>query len=133
MTITIAILTISDRCASGEREDASGAAIAAWASERGHTVVARDVVPDAVDRIVSRLLEWCDDGVPRIILTTGGTGLGPRDVTPEATRAVIELEAPGLAEVLRAEGMRHTPRAVLSRGVAGTRANALIVNLPGST
>jgi len=133
MTITIAILTISDRCASGEREDASGAAIAAWASERGHTIAARDVVCDDVDRIVARLLEWCDDAVPKIVLTTGGTGFGPRDVTPEATRVVIEREAPGLAEVLRADGLRHTPRAVLSRGIAGTRANALIVNLPGST
>jgi molybdenum cofactor synthesis domain-containing protein len=133
MTVRIAVLTISDAGARGEREDRSGFAIATWARARGYEVMDHRVVPDEVDRIVHQLILWADDGDAKIILTTGGTGLGPRDVTPEATRAVIEREAPGLAEALRGAGLLKTPRAVLSRGVAGIRGNALIVNLPGST
>ncbi len=95
-------------------------------------LAAREVLPDESDRIARTLARWADDDVADLILTTGGTGLGARDVTPEATRAVIEREAPGVAEALRADGRTHLPRAVLSRGVAGIRRRALIVNLPGS-
>lgn len=133
MSVRIAVLTISDAGARGDREDRSGYAIATWAREQGYDVVEHRVVPDETEQIVSALIRVADDGAAKIILTTGGTGLGPRDVTPEATRAVIEREAPGLAEALRSAGLRQTPRAALSRGVAGTRGDVLIVNLPGST
>lgn len=132
MSVRIAVLTISDAGARGEREDRAGFAIATWAREQGYELVDHRVVPDETDQIATQLINWADDGNAKIILTTGGTGLGPRDVTPEATRAVIEREVTGLAEALRSAGLRQTPRAVLSRGVAGTRGNALIVNLPGS-
>ena len=91
------------------------------------------MVPDETHRIATQLIHWADAGDVALILTTGGTGLGPRDVTPEATRAVIERDAPGMAEALRSAGLRQTPRAALSRGIAGTRGQSLIVNLPGST
>jgi molybdopterin adenylyltransferase len=133
VSVRIAVLTISDAGARGEREDRSGFAIATWARDLGYEVVDHRVVPDESDQIASQLILWADDGHAKIILTTGGTGIGPRDVTPEATRAVIEREAPGLAEAMRSAGSRQTPRAALSRGVAGMRGNALIVNLPGST
>jgi molybdenum cofactor biosynthesis protein B len=133
VSVRIAILTVSDGCAAGAREDRSGAAIAAWVREQGHEVAAHVVVPDETHRIATQLIHWADAGDTAVILTTGGTGLGPRDVTPEATRAVIERDAPGLAEALRSAGLRQTPRAALSRGVAGTRGKCLIVNLPGST
>jgi molybdopterin adenylyltransferase len=133
MSVRIAVLTISDAGARGERDDRSGMAIKSWALELGHEVVIHRVVPDESEQIVRQLIHWADGGDADIILTTGGTGLGPRDVTPEATRAVIEREATGLAEALRSAGLRQTPRAALSRGVAGTRAATLIVNLPGST
>lgn len=133
MKVRVAVLTISDGCFHGKRKDRSGEAIAAWAHEHGHELAAAAVVPDEVPMIVSQLLAWADDGEPKIILTTGGTGLGPRDITPEATRVVIEREAPGIAEAIRSSGVARTARASLSRGVAGTRANSLIVNLPGST
>jgi molybdenum cofactor biosynthesis protein B len=133
MKIRFAILTVSDGCAAGTREDRSGAAIAAWVREQGHEIAAHVVVPDETQRIAAQLVQWADAGDAALVLTTGGTGLGPRDVTPEATRAVIERDAPGLAEALRSAGSRQTPRAALSRGVAGTRGRCLIVNLPGST
>jgi len=133
MSTRIAILTVSDGCAAGTREDRSGAAIAAWVRDQGCEVAAHVVVPDETHRIAAQLIQWSDAGDVPLILTTGGTGLGPRDVTPEATRAVIEREAPGLAEALRSAGLRQTPRAALSRGIAGTRGRCLIVNLPGST
>jgi molybdopterin adenylyltransferase len=132
VTIAIAVLTISDGCAAGTREDRSGAAIVAWAATAGIEIVEQVIVPDESDQIAAHLIRWADAGNVSLILTTGGTGLGPRDVTPEATRAVIEREAPGIAEALRAAGLQHTPRAALSRGIAGTRAATLIVNLPGS-
>ena len=132
MIVRVAVLTVSDAGARGEREDRSGFAIATWAREQGYQVIDHRVVPDDTDQIACQLMHWADDGDAKIILTTGGTGLGPRDVTPEATRSVIEREATGLAEALRSAGLRQTPRAALSRGVAGTRGNALIVNLPGS-
>jgi molybdenum cofactor synthesis domain-containing protein len=133
MSTRIAILTVSDGCAAGVREDRSGDAIANWAREEGHEVTTRAVVPDETHRIATQLMQWADSGAFTLILTTGGTGLGPRDVTPEATRAVIERDAPGLAEALRSTGLRQTPRAALSRGIVGTRGQSLIVNLPGST
>lgn len=133
MSVTIAVLTVSDGVALGTRDDRSGAAIVAWAGEQGHDVVAHTVVPDETHQIASQLARWADGGDIRIILTTGGTGIAARDVTPEATRAVIEREAPGIAEALRSAGLRQTPRAILSRGIAGIRGNSLIVNLPGST
>ena len=133
MSTRIAILTVSDGVSHGTREDRSGAAIATWAREQGHDIVGHAVVPDETHRIASQLLAWADSGETMIILTTGGTGITARDVTPEATRAVIEREAPGFAEALRSNGLLQTPRAILSRGIAGIRCNALIVNLPGST
>lgn len=132
MSVRLAILTISDLGAVGAREDASGETIAAWAAEQGHAVVERAVVPDESDRIAGTLARWADGGGVDAVLTTGGTGLGPRDVTPEATRAVIERDAPGIAEAIRAHGRAVTPRAALARGVAGVRGACLIVNLPGA-
>ena len=129
----VAILTVSDAGARGERTDASGDAIAAWAGTVGATVAARMLVPDDTIAIARAVMEWCDEDAADVVLTTGGTGLAPRDVTPEATRAVLEREAPGLAELLRVSSMLTFPRAALSRGVAGTRARTLVVNLPGST
>jgi molybdenum cofactor synthesis domain-containing protein len=131
-SVRVAILTISDRGAAGTRADTSGDAIAAWARDCGFPLVAREIVPDESDRIAAWLSRWADDDVADLILTTGGTGLAPRDVTPEATRAVLEREAPGVAEAIRAAGLPGSPRAALSRGLAGVRAAALIVNLPGS-
>ncbi len=132
MPVRVAILTVSDLGAAGKREDTSGAAIVEWALRQGHTVTAREILPDESDRIAAMLSRWADDGVADLIVTTGGTGLSPRDLTPEATEAVIEREVPGLAEAIRAAGFAKTPRSALSRGLAGVRAAALIVNLPGS-
>lgn len=129
----IGILTVSDLGAIGERADTSGDAIAEWAAGRGYEVVVRSVVPDETDRITGKLVRWADSGEVDVILTTGGTGLTARDVTPEATEAAIERRAPGIAEALRAAAAPEFPRAWLSRGVAGTRGKTLIVNLPGST
>jgi len=128
----LAILTISDAASRGERIDASGDAIAAWAAERGYQVAERTLVPDETGRIAAVLISWADSDLADLVLTTGGTGLTPRDVTPEATRAVLEKEAPGLAEALRMTAYPRFPRAALSRGIAGVRARTLIVNLPGS-
>jgi len=129
----VAILTVSDLGAAGQREDTSGDAILAWAGERGYDVAVRSVVPDEPDRIAAKLARWADSGEVDVILTTGGTGLTERDVTPEATQAVLERAAPGIAEALRAGAAPAFPRAWLSRGLAGTRGKTLIVNLPGST
>ena len=129
----LGILTVSDLGAVGQREDTSGDAILAWAGERGYDVAVRSVVPDEPDRIAAKLARWADSGEVDVILTTGGTGLTERDVTPEATQAVLERAAPGIAEVLRAGAAPAFPRAWLSRGLAGTRGKTLIVNLPGST
>jgi molybdenum cofactor synthesis domain-containing protein len=130
--VRVAILTISDAGARGERADSSGDAIAGWAARRGDDVTARALVPDDSGAIVRFLLEWCDDDAADLVLTTGGTGLGPRDITPEATRTVLEREAPGIAERIRATSMERFPRAALSRGLAGARNRTLVVNLPGS-
>lgn len=129
----IAVLTASDAGARGERADTSGDAIVAWAERRGDVVTVRELVPDDSAAIARRLAEWCDGDAADLVLTTGGTGLSPRDVTPEATRAVLEREAPGIAERLRVLCVESFPRAALSRGVAGVRARTLVVNLPGST
>jgi molybdopterin adenylyltransferase len=118
--------------AAGQREDLSGAMIADWAAARGYAVAAHEVVPDETPRIAAWLVAWADGGEADLILTTGGTGLAARDVTPEATAAVLGREAPGIAEALRAAAAARVPLAVLSRGVAGVRGGALIVNLPGS-
>ena len=129
----LAILTISDAGHRGERADTSGDAIVAWARERGYTVAARELVPDETVRIAALLTEWADDDAADLILTTGGTGLTARDVTPEATRAVLDKEAPGIAEALRMAVYPRFPRAALSRGTAGVRGKTLIINLPGSS
>ncbi|HEU4697788.1 MAG TPA: MogA/MoaB family molybdenum cofactor biosynthesis protein [Gemmatimonadales bacterium] len=132
MRLRLALLTISDAASRGERADRSGDAIAGWAAERGYELVARAVVPDEAARISDQLARWADADRADVVLTTGGTGLAPRDVTPEATRAVLEREAPGIAEALRAAALPRFPRAALSRGVAGLRGRTLVVNLPGS-
>jgi len=126
-------VTISDKGSTGEREDRSGPALAEALERLGAEVVGRRIVPDDPDRISALLIELADRGDVDLIITTGGTGIAPRDHTPEATRAVIDYEVPGIAEVLRFEGYRRTPNAVISRGIAGVRGRCLIVNLPGST
>jgi molybdopterin adenylyltransferase len=129
----VGVLTISDLGSVGQRADTSGDAIVEWAGAHGYEVVVRSVVPDETDRIAGKLARWADSGEVDVILTTGGTGLTGRDVTPEATAAVLDRLAPGIAEALRATAAPSFPRAWLSRGVAGTRGKTLIVNLPGST
>lgn len=128
----VAVLTVSDAGARGEREDRSGDAIASWLAARGDSLAVRDLVPDEALAIVARLTSWCDEDLADVVLTTGGTGLSVRDVTPEATRTVMEREAPGIAERIRLSCMESFPRAALSRGLAGVRHRTLIVNLPGS-
>ncbi|MGZ4276839.1 MAG: MogA/MoaB family molybdenum cofactor biosynthesis protein [Solirubrobacteraceae bacterium] len=125
------VLTVSTSVARREADDASGPLLARLAEEAGAEVVAMEVVPDDYALIEDRLHHYADDRVS-FIFTTGGTGLTPVDVTPEATRAAIEREAPGIAEAMRAESARHTPMGLLSRGVAGVRGRTLIVNFPGS-
>jgi len=129
----VAVLTISDAGARGERADTSGDSAVMWATWQSATVVARAIVPDDTVAIVRQLLAWCDEDKADLVLTTGGTGLSARDVTPEATRAVIEREAPGIAERMRYVTGVSFPRAALSRGVSGVRGKTLIINLPGST
>jgi molybdenum cofactor synthesis domain-containing protein len=131
--IRLGILTISDAGARGERADGSGDAIAAWATGKGYAVAERALVADETATIGPALARWADGGTVDVILTTGGTGLTARDVTPEATLAVLEKEAPGIAEALRHAAYPRFHRAALSRGVSGVRGRTLIVNLPGST
>ncbi len=126
------VLTISDKASKGERVDTSGAAIAELLGTINASIERTDVVPDEGPQISETLRSWADSGDLDLIVTTGGTGLSPRDVTPEATAEVIERPAPGLGELMRSEGLKHTPMAALSRGVAGVRGRCLIVNLPGS-
>lgn len=130
----VGILTISTQGAAGAREDTSGEAIRTLvaAEPLSAQVVERAIVADDRAAIEGTLRAWADAAVAQLILTTGGTGLSPTDVTPEATRAVLEREAPGIAEAMRAESLRHTPLGMLSRGVAGIRGATLIINLPGS-
>ena len=128
----IAVLTVSDRSARGEREDVSGARITAWCAERGYEVVAHEVVPDEAERVAALLRAWSDDRAAEVVITTGGTGLSPRDVTPEATASVVERTVPGVAEEMRRRGLAATPFSALSRGIVGIRGATLIANLPGS-
>lgn len=131
-TFKLAILTISDAGSKGERADSSGDVISEMMSGGEFVEVQRDIVPDEAELISAKLKEWCDGGEIDIVLTTGGTGLGPRDITPEATRAVLDIEVPGIPEAMRMETLKITPFAMLSRSVAGVRSGCLIVNLPGS-
>ncbi|MBA3867170.1 MAG: MogA/MoaB family molybdenum cofactor biosynthesis protein [Solirubrobacterales bacterium] len=128
----VALLTISSSRARGEAPDRSGERLAALAANLGAEIEAREVIPDEQGKIEGRLLHWCEQSAVTLVLTSGGTGLALDDVTPEATRAVIEREAPGIAEAMRAASKPHTPHWMLSRGVAGTRGSTLIVNFPGS-
>jgi molybdenum cofactor synthesis domain-containing protein len=132
MAIRFGILTVSDRSSRGERADASGPALTALILAEGWSADKQSILPDDESAIRQILIEWADGGEVDIILTTGGTGFSPRDVTPEATRAVIQREAPGLAEAMRAASLKITPHAMLSRVVTGIRKRALIINLPGS-
>ncbi len=132
MTIRFGILTLSDRSSRGERDDASGPALARLIEAENWSVAKQTLLPDNESAIRALLSEWADGGELDVILTTGGTGFSPRDVTPEATRAVIEREAPGLAEAMRAASLKITPHAMLSRVVTGIRKKTLIINLPGS-
>jgi len=132
MVLHIGILTISDRSARGQRADASGPPLAEAVRAQGWIVEQMDIVPDEREIIEKTLRMWSDAGKANVILTTGGTGFSPRDVTPEATQAVIERQAPGLAEAMRQSSLIVTPYAMLSRAIAGIRKRTLIVNLPGS-
>jgi molybdopterin adenylyltransferase len=126
------ILVLSDAASRGERQDKSGPAVRKMLEAQGWKVIACEILPDDAEQIRARLTAWTDGEDCDAVITTGGTGLGPRDVTPEATRAVIEKEVAGLAELMRAEGVKRTRRAALARGIAGVRKGKLIVNLPGS-
>jgi molybdopterin adenylyltransferase len=127
---TVGILTISDKGSRGERQDKSGEAIREILSSIDVSIVNYDMVPDEQDLIVEKLVKWADN--LDVVVTTGGTGLTPRDVTPEATLAVVDRIVPGFAEAMRAESLKKTPHAMLSRAVVGTRGKCLIINLPGS-
>ena len=128
----VAILTVSSSVALGDREDLSGKAISDWCTARGDTITSHETLSDETSAITRQLIEWCDAADTDLILTTGGTGLSSRDVTPEATRTVIEREATGIAERIRALSIESFPRAALSRGIAGVRGSTLVINLPGS-
>ena len=130
--IRAVVITVSDACAAGERADASGAALVELLTAAGAQIVAGEVLPDDLEPLAERLRTYAGRADVNLIMTTGGTGLSPRDNTPEATRAVIEREAPGLAEAMRQETAAQTPTAMLSRGVCGVRGRVLIVNLPGA-
>lgn len=130
--IRVAIITVSDSTAAGVREDRSGPALEERASHAGWNVVRRDVVADDSEQIAELLKSIADSDGADVVLTTGGTGVAHRDVTPEATRAAIEREIPGIPEVMRFEGRKHTPLAALSRAISGVRGRTLIINLPGS-
>lgn len=130
--IRVAILTLSDRSARGERPDESGPALVKAATGHGWVVTQTALLPDSLPQICEQLITWSDSGTLDLILTTGGTGFAPRDITPEATRQVLERLTPGLDEAMRAASLRVTPHAMLSRGVSGIRRRTLIVNLPGS-
>ena len=130
--LRVAILTVSDAGSKGEREDTSGDVIADVVAREGFEQVERDIVADEKELVAQKLVEWCDGGRVDVVLTTGGTGLGPRDVTPEATRDVLDLEVPGIAEAMRVQTLKNTAMAMLSRSVAGVRSGCLVVNLPGS-
>jgi molybdopterin adenylyltransferase len=129
--ITLAIITVSDRSYQGKREDLSGPTIRTWAEDKGYVIRNEMIVPDELESIKKALLDSSDEGTD-LIITTGGTGFAARDVTPEATLAVIEKNAPGFAEVMRMKSLQITPHAMLSRAVSGIRKKSLILNMPGS-
>jgi len=128
----IAVLTASDRCAKGETSDESGRLVSEMAKTIGGRTAVYDIVPDEIAAIKAKLLHYCDELKVNVVITTGGTGFSGRDVTPEATGAVIEKVIPGLPELMRAEGLKKTKKAVLSRGICGIRKNTIVINLPGS-
>lgn len=130
--MNVAILTLSDKGSRGERADASGPALAAWLTERGATIARTAVIPDEAKQIEETLRNWADEGAFELILTTGGTGVSPRDVTPEATLAILDRVVPGFGEAMRLHSLTKTPHAMISRAVAGIRGTTLIINLPGS-
>jgi molybdenum cofactor synthesis domain-containing protein len=132
MTIRIGIITVSDRSARGERLDESGPVLETAILQQGWLVIRTMILPDDIAQLTSTLIEWSDGGEMDVILTTGGTGFSPRDITPEATQAVIQRSAPGMAEAMRLASLRITPHAMLSRAIAGIRSKTLIINLPGS-
>lgn len=132
MALRFGIITISDRSAVGSREDSSGPALVEAVYSRGWVVSKQEIIPDDLHTIRDTLVQWADEDELEIILTTGGTGFSPRDVTPEATMSVIERPAPGIAEAMRADSLKITPHAMLSRAVCGIRFRTLIINLPGS-
>lgn len=132
MMIRFSVLTISDRSSRGERADTSGPALAELVRSQGWRVVKQEIVPDEIETIKERFQNWCDSGETDVILATGGTGFASRDVTPEATRAVVERLTPGLDEVMRSVSLKITPHAMLSRAVSGVLKRTLIINLPGS-
>ena len=132
LAIAAVVITVSTSRANGQAEDAGGPALSAYAERLGARIEAAEVLPDERDMIAERLAYWADSGACNLILTTGGTGFSPDDVTPEATRAVIEREAPGFGEAMRAASREHTAMWMTSRGVCGTRGGALIVNFPGN-
>ncbi len=128
----VGILTISDSGSIGKRKDVSGAILEKFAVANNFTISLKEIIPDDFDQIQETLIEWSDNGEVDLILSTGGTGLGPRDRTPEATKLILDIEVPGIAEIMRIKTFSETPFAVLSRSVAGVRSGCLIVNLPGS-
>jgi len=130
--IRFGILTISDRSFRKERDDKSGPAIQSFIHDQGWEITQIDLVPDEKSEIQRILMFWCDQGLCDVVLTSGGTGFAPRDVTPEATLSIIEKNTPGICEVIRQESLKITPHAMLSRAVSGIRKNTLIINLPGS-
>lgn len=132
VAIRAVVITVSDACARGERVDESGAALAQLLTDLGAELVASHIVSDDLEPLSQKLREVADSGKANLIITTGGTGLGPRDNTPEATKNVIEREAPGIAEAIRSETLKNTMMAMLSRGICGVRGSTLIINLPGS-
>ena len=132
MAYTAAVITVSDKGFQGLREDTSGPALCGILEERGYEVVYKALVPDETAQIQRELLHCCDDLGAALVLTTGGTGFSPRDITPEATLAIVERPTPGIPEAMRTESMKITPKGCLSRSAAGIRGRSLIVNLPGS-
>ena len=132
MNYTAAVITVSDKGSRGERVDTSGPMLEKLVQEHGYEVVYTAIVPDDMEQIKAELIKCCDEQKAALVLTTGGTGFSPRDITPEATKAVIERETPGIPELMRAESMKITPRGCLSRSAAGIRGRSLIINLPGS-
>jgi len=130
--IKVAVISVSDKGFKGEREDRSGKYIVEYFKDKGWVVSEYCIVPDEKQIIKEKLAEICDKNIASLIITTGGTGFSPRDITPEATKGILEREAPGFSELIRMEGQKKTPRSILSRGVSGIRKSTLIINLPGS-